>query len=133
MPTRNPFRGLSFGALRDDVARERLLRCERTRQRGQNVAAVEVAFLGILHRIDDARRIAERATQHAGPMVDEISSRAADSEVMPLVVTKLATALAFAGMRQEPPVVSQIEQVAMFAATDAPAPPLLPPEERSVS
>src|SRR5262245_17521752 len=56
-----------------------------------------------------------------------------NSDVSPLVVTKLATALALAGMRQEPPVVSQIEQVAMFAATDAPAPPLLPPGERSVS
>ena len=55
------------------------------------------------------------------------------SEVKPFVVTKLATALAFAGMRQEPPVVSQIEHVARFAATEAPAPPLLPPDVRSVS
>ena len=56
-----------------------------------------------------------------------------DSDVRPLVVTKLATEFAFAGMRQEPPVVSQIEQVARLAATDAPAPPLLPPDVRSVS
>ena len=56
-----------------------------------------------------------------------------NSEVRPFVVTKLATELSFAGMRQEPPVVSQIEQVARFAATDAPAPPLLPPGVCSVS
>ena len=56
-----------------------------------------------------------------------------NSDVRPLVVTKLATELAFAGMRHEPPVVSQIEQVARFAATEAPAPPLLPPGVRSVS
>ena len=45
----------------------------------------------------------------------------------------VATALAFAGMRHDPPVVSQMEQVARFAATEAPAPPLLPPGVRSVS
>ena len=55
------------------------------------------------------------------------------SDVKPFVATKLATALAFAGMRQEPPVVSQIEQVARLAAIEAPAPPLLPPDVRSVS
>ena len=38
-----------------------------------------------------------------------------------------------AGMRQEPPVVSQMPQVTRFAATDAPAPPLEKPGERSVS
>src|SRR5258706_9946645 len=56
-----------------------------------------------------------------------------DSDVRPLVVTKLATELAFGGMRHGPPVVSQIEQVARLAAIDAPAPPLLPPGVRSVS
>jgi hypothetical protein len=56
-----------------------------------------------------------------------------NSEVRPLVVTKLATELALAGMRHEPPVVSQIAHTDRFAATDAPAPPLLPPGVRSVS
>src|SRR5437764_102283 len=53
--------------------------------------------------------------------------------MMPLVVTRLATAFGFAGMRQEPPVVSQIPHVTRFAATDAPTPPLEKPGERSVS
>ena len=55
------------------------------------------------------------------------------SEVNPLVVTKLATAFWFAGSRQDPPVVSQTAQVTRLAATDAPAPPLEGPAERSVS
>src|SRR4051812_35044938 len=53
-------------------------------------------------------------------------------EMMPLVVTRLATLFGFAGMRQEPPVVSQMPHVTRLAATDAPAPPLEKPGERSV-
>jgi hypothetical protein len=54
-------------------------------------------------------------------------------EMIPFVVTRLATLLALAGMRHEPPVVSQIAHVTRLAATDAPAPPLENPGERSVS
>src|SRR5436309_2851467 len=54
-------------------------------------------------------------------------------EMIPFVVTRLATLFALAGMRHDPPVVSQIEQVTMLVATDAPDPPLEKPGERVVS
>ena len=53
--------------------------------------------------------------------------------MMPFVVTRLATLFAFAGMRHEPPVVSQMAHVTRLVATPAPAPPLEKPGDRSVS
>ena len=54
-------------------------------------------------------------------------------EIMPLVGTNVTTPLCVPGLRHEPPVDSQIEHWARFAATDAPEPPLEPPVWRAVS